>query len=68
MPLEELIRFKFIPSITGGHICSNNERVLISLLTRFGGLGIPQLQENTGIKFENSRELKSSLTDLIKDQ
>ena len=68
MPLEEIIRFKFIPSITGRHICSNNERVLISLLTRFGGLRIPQLQENTGIKFENSRELKSSLTDLIKDQ
>ena len=27
MPLEEVICFKFIPSTTGGHICSNDERV-----------------------------------------
>ena len=57
MPLEEVIRFKFIPSITGGHICSNDERVLLLLPARFGG-----------IEFENSRKLTSSLTDLIKDQ
>ena len=24
-PLEETVRNKFIPAITGGHICSNNE-------------------------------------------
>ena len=68
MPLEEVIRFKFIPSITGEHICSNDERVLLSLPTRFGGIGIPLFHENSGIEFENSRKLTSSLTDLIKDQ
>ena len=67
MPVEEVILFKFIPSITGLHICSN-ERVLLSLPTRTGGLGIPLFHENTAFEFENSRKLTSSLTDLIKDQ
>ena len=43
MQLEEVIHFKFIPSITGGHICSNDERVLLPFPTRFGGIGIPLL-------------------------
>ena len=59
MPLEEVIRFKFIPSITGGHICSNGKRVLLSLQTRFGGLANPLFHENAGIEFENSRKLTS---------
>ena len=68
IPLEEVNRFKFIPSITRGHICSNDECLPPSLLARFGGLGIPLFHENAGIEFENSRKLTSSLTDLIKDQ
>ena len=59
MPLEEVIHFKFIPSITGGHIWSNDEHVLPSL---------PLFHENAGIEFENSRNHTSSSTDLIKDQ
>ena len=68
IPLEEVIRFKFIPSISGGHICSNDERVMVSLPTKFGGLGIPLFHENAGTEFENSRKLTSSLTDLIENQ
>ena len=68
MPLEEVICFKIILSITGGHNCSNDEHALLSLPTRFGGLGILLIHENVGIEFENSRKLTSSLTDLIKDQ
>ena len=68
MPLEEVIHFNFTPSINGGHICSNDKRVLLPLLTRFGGLGIPLFHENARIALENSRKLTSSLTDLIKDQ
>ena len=36
-PLEETVRSKFIPAITGGHICCNNEQRLFSLPTRYGG-------------------------------
>ena len=68
IPLEEVIRFNFIPSMIGGRICSNGESVLLSLPTRFGGLGISLFDENAGIQFEYSRKLTLSLTDLIKDQ
>ena len=68
MPLEDIIRFKFIPSITGGQICSNDERVLLLLWTRFGGLGISLFHENAGTESENSRKLTSKLTNLIKGQ
>ena len=42
-PLEETVRNIFIPAITGGHICRDNERRLLSLPTRYGGLAIPIL-------------------------
>ena len=51
--------------LTGGHICSNDDHVLI---TGFGGLGIPLFHENAGIEFENLKKLTSSLAGLIKDQ
>ena len=41
LPVERTIRNKFIPAVTGCHICSNKERALIFLPTRYGGLAIP---------------------------
>ena len=29
-PLEDVIRFNFIPAITGGHSCLDNDRILLS--------------------------------------
>ena len=40
-PLKDVTRLKFIPSITGGHICSDDEDKLVLLPTRYGGLAIP---------------------------
>ena len=40
-PLEDVIRFRFLPAITGGHLCSDNERILLSLPAKLGGLAIP---------------------------
>ena len=54
--------------LTGGHICSNDDHVLISLPTGFGRLGIPLFHENAGIEFENLKKLTSSVRGLIKDQ
>ena len=59
-PLEETVRNKFIPAITGVHICSNNGPRLLSRLTRYGGLGIPIFYELAGIEFENSRETRQN--------
>ena len=64
MPMEEVIRFKFIPSIAGGHICSSDKPVLLSLPARLGGLGIP-LFHVLSLKLEKAHINIS--TDLIKD-
>ena len=67
-PLEDVIRFHFIPAITGGHLCSDNERLLLSLPLRFGGLAIPLFHKDAQYEYENSRKLTSSLAKLIKEQ
>ena len=56
-PLEETVRSKFIPAISGGHLCSNNERQLLSLPTRYGGLAIPLFYELAETEFENRVKL-----------
>ena len=67
-PLEETVRNKFIPAITGGHICCNNEQRLLSLPTRYGGLAIPIFYELAETEFENSRKITSELIPLIINQ
>ena len=66
--LEETIRHQFIPAITGGKQCSNDERVLLSLPERYGGLGIPIFHSIAAFEYENSRKTTSTLRNLIKDQ
>ena len=68
LPLESTIKNNFIPAVTGGHICSDKERVLISLPTRYGGLAIPIFHETGEIEFMNSSKITSELTPLIIQQ
>ena len=67
-PLEETVRNKFIPAITGGHICSNNERRLLSLPTRYDWLAIPIFYELAENEFENSCKITSELAPLMKNR
>ena len=67
-PIENTIRNKFIPALTGGHICYDNERQLLSLPARYGGLGIPIFFQCAQYEYNNSRKLTSSLSQLIIDQ
>ena len=67
-PLEETVRNKFIPAITGRHICCNNEQRLLSIPTRYGGLAIPIFYELAETEFKNSRKIISELTPLIRNQ
>ena len=39
-PVDDVIQSKLILAITGGNVCSEEERELLSLLCRYGGLGI----------------------------
>ena len=53
--LEETLRNRFILAITGGHICNDTERKLLSFPTRFGGLTIPIIYEQAAVEYSNSR-------------
>lgn len=66
-PLENVIRFIFIPSITGRHICSDNEHKLLSLPTRHGDLAVPLYHEIVSFEYEKFMKL-IFLPNLIKDQ
>ena len=62
---ERAIRNKFIPAAIGCHFCSDKERVLISLPTRYGGLAIPIFHETAEIEFMNTSKIPSELTAVI---
>ena len=67
-PLEDSIRNDFLRVILNGHICSNDERDLLALPPRMGGLGIINPAKVTSIEFSNSLKLTAGLTGHIIDQ
>ena len=66
--LNDVIRTEFIPAITGGINCSDTERRLMSLPSRFGGLGIPIFSEYAQKEYEFSTILSNDLTTNIINQ
>ena len=52
---DELILTKFIPAITGGIYVNPDERYLLSLPAKYGGLGLSIFSELAGIEFQNSQ-------------
>ena len=64
-PVEDLLRLKFIPAITGGHICTDVERDLLSLPAKMGGLGIINVKEIAQQEFENSIQMTESLVKIV---
>ena len=65
IPIEDTIRNRFIPAITGGRIFSKEERKLLSLPTRYGGLAISIFHEQAEVKHKNSRRITAELTSLV---
>ena len=57
---------KFMPGVTGYHICSDKERVLISLPTRYVGLAIPMFHETAETEFVSSSKITTELQHLLK--
>ena len=55
-----------IAAVTGGHICNDKEKVLISLPTRYGELVISVFHQTGEIEFMNSSKITSELKTLIK--
>ena len=64
-PIEEVLRFKFIPAITSGYICPDTERKLLELPIKFGGLGLRNYSETQNIEYQNSRTITKNLTENI---
>eukprot|EP00794_Sanderia_malayensis_P019271 gene19271-biopygen16156 len=67
-PFDKVIDDTFIPAITEGHICSKDERLLLSLPVKLGGLGIPIFSQLSKIEYQNSRKLTEQSSSKIKDQ
>ena len=57
--LEETLRNRLISATTGGHICNDTERKLLSLHTHSGGLAIHIFYEQAEVEYSNSRKLTS---------
>ena len=51
----------FIPAITDSHLCSKDERLLISLPVLKGGLAIPVFSSIAELEFSNSRRATDQL-------
>ena len=67
-PLDDEIDSKFIPAITEGHQCSDEERKLLSLPVRLGGLGLPIFSELCEREYRNSVRATQQLSENITNQ
>ena len=61
VPLDKFIDEQFIPAITDGHVLSKDDRSLLSLPVRLGGLGIPIFSKSCSKEFEYSLKATSTL-------
>ena len=62
--LDSFVDNVFIPSITDGHICTADERLLLSLPVKRGGLGIPIFSAVADHEFANSRIATEQLVEM----
>ena len=58
----------FIPALTSCHICTNDERILLSLPQRLGGVGIKIITVVAEFDYNNSIKVTNELTISILDQ
>ena len=56
--IDELILTKFIPAITGGIYDNPDERCLLSLPAKYGGLGLSIFSELADIEFQNLNHVR----------
>ena len=64
-PLENAIRNEFLPALTGRSAITDQERELLSLLCRLGGLGIPDFTKLASSCYQASQDICSPVVDLI---
>ena len=64
-PLEDAIHQQFLPALTGRPACSPEERELLSLPVRLGGLGINDPTMSAHTEFATSTQISAPLVALI---
>ena len=65
VPVDEVIRHKFIPALTGGHVVNELERQLLALPPRLGGLGLKIFSQNAVEEYQNSTSVTVELQEQI---
>ena len=68
VPLESVIRHKFIPALLGGHTVSDAERLLLSLPGRHGGFAIDNPVLDSEFHHLSSERLSRNLVNQLKQQ
>ena len=64
-PFDDKINNVFIPAITEGHICSRDDRRLLSLPVRMGGMGIPIFSDSAVAEYQNSKNVTTYLREKV---
>ena len=64
-PLEDVIRNLFLPAITGQNAFSDDDRDLMALPARLGGLGIIDPSHQTTTHYKSSEKITAPLASLI---
>ena len=67
-PFEDVIRTQLIPALMGRAAPNENERMLLSLPARLGGLGIINLTDLSASEYPASRRVTKPLFELILQQ
>ena len=67
-PVEETIRTCLIPAWTGSGAPNNEERSLLALPVRLGGLGVPNPTCLASLEYSSSVKISAALTQSIIDQ
>jgi hypothetical protein len=67
-PIEDIITEKLVPALTGRSHCSIEERKLLSLPTRYGGLNIVNPVEEASLQLDASRKITEPLKKMIIEQ
>ena len=65
--LEQVIRHRLLPAILGGHTVTDQERNLLALPPRLGGIGIKIPHECAEFEYQSSRKVTESLVQKIID-
>ena len=66
--IDEIVQTELIPAITGDITCSEEEKKLLSLPPKLGGLGIPIFSTISDAELENSKHFTASLQKNIIEQ